>query len=271
MLRYLIITYLILAGLCIFSSCSNRQYQVLFDQKKAMTDNQLKKNTSPDTSSQGGQLSLSDYRIKPQDILQVRNLQNLKYIVDDAPISASTSSIGNSAQGQTYQVEQDGTVALPVIGHVAVVGLTRAETAKKIEDLYRSTLLKNPIIEVTITNLKVTILGEVKAQGVYPLLKDRTTLVDIIGASGGLTEQANQNNIKIIHGTDKNSKVTEIDLEDLQSVYSASSVVKNGDIIYVSQNKRAVRNTNLQNFSFIIQPALLLINALLIVFTFTHR
>jgi len=270
-MRHLIITYLILAGLITFSSCSNKQYQVLFEQKNAQSDSSLKKNRLTDSLSDKNSPAFTYYRIRPQDILQVRNLQNSKYIVDDQPAVLNTTSGGNSSQGQTYQVDQNGLVALPVIGRIPVGGLTRAEAEKTIEDLYRAKLLKDPIIEVTITNLKVTILGEVKAPGNFPLIKDKTTLVELIGAAGGLTDKANEKNIKIVHGTDRNAKVTEINLNEINSIYDPNSVLRNGDIIYVAQNKRAVRNDNLQNFSLLVQPILLVFNALLIIFTFSRR
>jgi polysaccharide export outer membrane protein len=261
-MRQLIYTYVIFGVLFVLTSCSDKQYQALFEQK----------NLIPDTLSQNNP-NIVSYKIKPQDILQVRNLQSLKYIVDDAQAgSTSTSSSGtNSASGQTYQVEEDGSVALPVIGHVPVVGLTRSEAAKKIENLYKQTLLKDPIIELTIVNLKVTILGEVKTQGNFPLIKDKTTLVELIGEAGGLTDKANEKDIKIIHGGGKTAKVTEINLNNIQSIYDANSILQNGDIVYVSENKRAVHNDKLQNFSTVLQPALILLNTILIVFTLVRK
>lgn len=259
-MRHLTLPALIIGMFFALTSCSNKQYQTLFEQKNAINDS-LAKNSITD---------FSYYRIKPQDILQVKNLQSSKSIVDDAPVSVGIAG-GNAATGQTYQVEEDGTVALPVIGRVPVVGLTRHEAEKTIEGIYRAKLLKDPIIEVIITNLKVTLLGEVHAQGNYPLVKDKTTLVDIIGAAGGLTDKANEKNIKIIHGTDKNAKVTIIDLNNIQSIYDTNSILQNGDIVYIAQNKRAVRVDNLQNFSLIVQPALIIFNAVLIIITLSRR
>ncbi|WP_419701105.1 polysaccharide biosynthesis/export family protein [Mucilaginibacter sp. NFX135] len=215
---------------------------------------------------------MAAYRIQPQDILQIRNLQNVKYIVDEAPVSTTTSSTGTgTSTGQTFQVDDDGTVALPVIGHVAVGGLTRPEAAKLIEGLYRKSLLKDPIIELKIVNLKVTLLGEIKGQGNYPLTKDRTTLVEMIGAAGGLTEKANETNIQIIRGDQANPQVTTINLRNIQAINDPRAILQNGDIIYIAQNKRAVRNENLQNVSVISQPVLLLLNTALIIFTLAHR
>jgi polysaccharide export outer membrane protein len=140
-----------------------------------------------------------------------------------------------------------------------------------IENLYRKELLKNPVIELTITNLKVTVLGEIRAQGNYVLTKDRTTLVELIGQAGGLTENADERNIKIIRGTEQNPKVTVIDLNNIRSINDPVSILQSGDIIYVAQNKRAARSANLQNFNTVFQPLLIIFNAALIIFTLAHK
>src|SRR5258708_5406883 len=162
-------------------------------------------------------------------------------------------------------------VALPVLGRVPVAGLTRAEAAKQIEDLYRKNLLKDPIIELKIINLKVTILGEIKSQGNFPLIKDKTNLIEIIGEAGGLSESANEKNIKIIRGDPKNPQITEIDLSKIKTLADPRIILQNNDIIYIAQNKRAVKNDQLQNFSTTISPILIVFNTALIIYTFIHR
>jgi polysaccharide export outer membrane protein len=262
--RLLVFTCLVLSIPLIFSSCSYKQDQILFEQRASLTDTVKSKDTS----------IVTNYRIKPQDILQIRNLQNMQYIVGDMPTegsAAAASSTVTYSQGQTYQVEVDGTIALPVIGHIQVAGLTRLEASKKIEDLYREKLLKDPIIEVKIVNLIVTMLGEVKVQGNFPLVKDKTTLVEMIGQAGGLTDKANEKNIKIIRGNPKNPDVTEVDLGSITSLSNPATILRNGDIIYIAQNKRAVRTDKLTTFSTVIQPVLLIVNTALIIFTLTRN
>ena len=255
------------ACLLIFNSCADRQYQVLFQQKKSLSD----------TSSQTPAVPAKEYRIKSQDILQIRNLQNFKrYITTDAGTNGTPNIAGENSQGdQTilpdYQVEDDGTVILPDIGHVQVAGLTRAEARKLVEDTYRRDLLKNPIIELKIINLKVTLLGEVRGPGNYILTKERTTLVEVLGQAGGVTEKADETTVKIIRGTQLNPQVTVIDLGNVQSVNDPRAILQNGDIIYVSQNRRSARADNLQSISIIAQPALLLFNTALIILTLIRR
>jgi polysaccharide export outer membrane protein len=211
--------------------------------------------------------TINYYRIQPRDILQLRNLQNIKYIVDELPAATQSGGGGTASQGQTFEVDEDGTVALPAIGHVAVSGLTRVEATKKIEGLYRKELLKDPIIELKITNLKITIFGEVGSPGNFPLLKDNTTLVEMIGEAGGLTSNANEKNIKIIRGTGIAKTVTEIDMGNVNSISDPRTFLQNGDVVYISKNKRAVRNDNFQNLSTIVQPITLLLSTVLIIFT----
>jgi len=157
------------------------------------------------------------------------------------------------------------------LGHVKVSGLTRYEAQVLIEKMYHQTLLKDPIIALKIVNLKVTLLGEVKSQGNYQLIKDKTTLVDVIGEAGGLTNNANEKDVKIIRGSAKDPKVTEVDLSDINSITDPRTVLQSGDIVYVAQSKRAARNDNLQNFSILLQPALILLNTALIIFTLVRK
>jgi len=252
-----------IVGLLFFaSSCSYKQSHMLFKNAKvtsAATDTAILKNFPV----------ASTYRIQPRDVLQIRNLQNIKYIVDEVPTSATASGGGSQggSQGQTFEVDEDGAVALPALGHIPIAGLTRPEAAKKIEGLYRSTLLKDPIFDIKVVNLKVTLFGEAASQGNFPLLKDNTTLVELIGQAGGLTSGANETNIKIIRTNGTQKTVIEVDMGDVNSITDPRAILQNGDVIYVAQNRRAIRTDKLQNLNSFIQPALTLINTALILIT----
>lgn len=236
-------------------SCSYTQQQALFGRK-----------TNIDATQNNPKAPVK-YGIKPQDLLQIRNLQNKKYIVDEA-VTDKTTTTGNP-EGQTYLVEADSTVALPILGRVKVGGLTRLEAARKIESLY-STELRDPIIELKIINLKVTLLGEVKSQGIYKLLKDQTSLIEVIAEAGGLTEKANSEKIKIVRGGLQNPQIIELDLGDLHTLSDSRIMLQNDDIIYVAQNKRAIRSDKLQSMSAVLQPVITLLNTALIIYTLSR-
>lgn len=236
-------------------SCKYRQQQLLFETNK-----------NPDTLTQHLPPP-KNYQISPQDLLQVKNLQNRNYIANDL-ISKEAGAPGNN-DGQTYLVEADSTVALPMLGRVKVAGLSRAAAATHIETLYRKEL-KDPIIELKIINLKVTLLGEVKNQGIYMLSKDFTSLVEIIGTAGGLTDKADSKHIKIIRGNMQAPQVFELDLSDLKTLSDPRTLLQNNDIIYITQHKKAIQTQKLQSVSAVLQPVLTLLNTVLIIYTLTR-
>jgi polysaccharide export outer membrane protein len=254
-LKLILVTLLLLN---IFSSCSYKQNQAFLERK----------NTNVPIA--GFTCSTEAYKIKPQDVLQVRNLQNIKYIVDDIPgggAGAPAASSGAAGLGQSYEVAEDGTVALPVIGRVKVDGLSRLEAANKIQDLYGKNLIKDPIIDVKIINLKVTVLGEVRRPGNYPLIKDNASLIDMLGEAGGITDKGNEKRVKVVRGGIVNPQIMEVDLSDVASLTSPAMVMQSNDVIYIEQNKKSLRSEKLQNFSTLIQPILLLLNSALIITT----
>lgn len=234
-------------------SCAYKQQHILFK-----TDASVQNTNVP-------ALIASTYKINSGDLLQIRNLQNINYITNEQTASGAAVT----AQATTYQVEEDGTVALPAIGRIAITGLNKLEASKKIEELYKKNLLKDPIIDLKIINLKVTILGEVRTQGNYLLLKDKTNLVEMIGEAGGLTEKANEKNIQIIRGDKAHPQIIVADLNDIRTLANPELNLQNNDIIYVTQNKRTIRNESTQNISSIVQSALVFLNTALIIYTLT--
>ncbi len=255
------ILYIFVAISFIITSCSYKQDQVLFAKKDQTPDVQLNKLLA----------NIANYKIKPQDILQITNMQNNKSIIDlSAGVAVSGGANTSGAGAENYVVEEDGTIPLTGIGRVTVAGLTRLQARKKIEELY-SKELKQPLLEVKLVNLKVSVFGEVRSPGNIPLIKDRTTLVEIIGEAGGLTERADEKTVKIIHNDGLDNSTTEVDMSEIKTLADPRTIVENGDVVYVAQNHKTIRNNKISNFSVVIQPALILFNTALIIFTLARR
>ncbi len=67
---------------------------------------------------------------------------------------------------QTYLIDASGNIDFPVIGNIAVAGLTRKEATDLITDKLRP-FVKDPIVNIRLTNFKVSILGEVSRPGSF--------------------------------------------------------------------------------------------------------
>jgi len=258
------LTLIFLSLLVLISSCSIRKERSLFNAATDIVTDTLKQVYV--VNDRG--ISDSFYKIKANDFIAVRNLQNFEFGASGAATVAQISTAANTGTAE-FQVDTDGQVDLPAIGKVGIGGLTRREAAIKLQDLYKEKLLKDPIIEVNIVNLKVTLLGEFAKQGNFLLEKDNTTLIDIIGEAGGITKIADPKTLKIIRGDRSSPEIIYVNLNDINSLASKKLVLQNNDIIYIQTTKSAASSEKLQSISNFVQPVLVIINVALLILTIT--
>jgi polysaccharide export outer membrane protein len=131
-----------------------------------------------------------------------------------------------------YIVHPDGTIKLYRFGDVKVTGLTRRELADKlINDL--KPYLKEPIVNVTYLNHRVTVMGEVANPQVINMQEEQMSLLDAIVMSGDLRENAKRNDILVIRQNGNEKKVKHVNLEDHSIFSSPWYYVQPDDIVYV--------------------------------------
>ena len=97
------------------------------------------------------------------------------------------------------RVRPDGKVTLPLVGDIAVAGLTPPACAEQITRRLDGLVLE-PKVTVTVTENKtptVSVVGEVRNVGDYPVLQEDTVL-QILARAGGLTEFAQPDHIYVL-------------------------------------------------------------------------
>jgi polysaccharide export outer membrane protein len=111
------------------------------------------------------------------------------------------SVLGASDYNHEVRVATDGSVSLPFIGSVKVVGLTPREVASDLQKrLSQGGYFNNPQVSVFVKEYAtqgVSVLGEVQKPGVYSLYGART-LFDVLSAAQGTTPVAG-NKVYITH------------------------------------------------------------------------
>lgn len=210
---------------------------------------------------------LVEQKIQAGDELKLMNLQSESLI--SGTNSASTgSSTGTSTTG--YVVELDSTVLLPVLGKVKLGGLTRENAETFINNLYQKTLLKNPLISLSIINLRVTLLGDFSTQGNFPLKKDKTHITEMLGLAGGLNKTADNTNVKIIRGNPKNPQILIVNMSNTDFMGDQRVFLQNNDILFVAQKKSAQDAEKMtKNLSF-VGIGLALVNTIFLIYNLSR-
>ena len=177
------------------------------------------------------------HRIKPDDRIIINFLNN--YDLEKNNLMSTTAA---DLEQKSFLVNYDGTVTLPIIGRTMLVGLTRLEAAQRLETLYSKYII-NPIIDVSIVNLSVSVLGEVKMPGTYKLDKENTNLVEVLAMAGGATEFGKVYKVKIIRGNLKSPQIIEVNLGEASSLKRTDIIIQDKDIIYVEPMKNKLRGS----------------------------
>lgn len=211
--------------LLLLGSCSYKNRNYLFNTPESGNSSAVK--ILELKASQG----TTDYRhrIKVGDRLTIKFLNN--YDIGGASGQSATATANSSLSGVSergYLVNYDSTVVLPLIGRVNLCGLTRREASEKLEQEYRKFIV-GPIIDLNISSLAVTVLGEVNIQGKVLLDKENTSLIDVIAMAGGIKDAGKKKNIKIIRG----NQVILVNLKKTDALYDANIIMHDNDIVYV--------------------------------------
>jgi polysaccharide export outer membrane protein len=136
-----------------------------------------------------------------------------------------------------HRVGPEGEISLPGAGAIKVTGLTPLQAGSAIEKLlHDSQIMLDPHVSVTVTEYTtegITVLGEVKSPGTYPLL-GRQSLYTALAAAGGVTPHEGST-ITINHRDDpEHPKIVRVDASG-SATDQQLTLVQPGDIVLVSK------------------------------------
>ena len=156
---------------------------------------------------------------------------NQNYYNNQLPNAVSTPN-----SEKVYLVDSEGNIAFPVLGNINTNGKTLEELTSELDSKI-STYVKKPTVTVTLSNFRVTILGEVNRPGQYIIPEAETTLLNAIGLAGDLSVYGERENILLVRNVNGVISKERINLMDSNFVNSPFFTLKQGDVIYVSSNE----------------------------------
>jgi protein involved in polysaccharide export with SLBB domain len=143
-----------------------------------------------------------------------------------------------------FQVDEDGTVVLPLLGRTPVSGVPEDKLREQLQDAYGK-LLVNPAVNVTLLR-RVNVLGEVRVPGQYTV--DATNSVaDLIARAQGVTADGNSEDIVLVRGGQR----LRAGLAGTQSLSEAG--IRSGDQIMVG--KRGWMSRNFSSMASVLSVA----------------
>jgi polysaccharide biosynthesis/export protein len=169
----------------------------------------------------GKQVAAPEYKLGPGDAIKVQVYQN-----PDLSLEA--------------RVSETGTISYPLVGNVAIGGLSISQAEKRIADgLQRAQILKQPQVNIVLLQVRgnqVTVLGQVQKPGRFPLETTTVRVSDMLAAAGGVTPTGDD--VLVVSGQrDGKPFRKSIDIPTLFKGASADDdiLLHPGDTIYVGK------------------------------------
>ena len=193
-----------------------------------------------------------EIKLKPEDKISImvftrdEQLSALFNLAVSSQVVGYGSRRGGSQQMAAYTIDSEGNIDFPVVGTVAVAGLTRKEVEVLIkETLVSRNLVKDPVVIVEYANLGFNVLGEVGNPGRINFDRDCLTILDAISLAGDLTLQGKRANILVMREQEDGSRITyRIDMQKGDELLNSPAFfVQQNDLIYVEPNAMRSRQT----------------------------
>jgi len=131
-----------------------------------------------------------------------------------------------------YRVDTEGKIDYPGLGELTVAGLSTEEIRAMMKERL-SAFLTNSIVNVRLLNFKISILGEVGSQGIFPISDERITIVEAIAQAGGINPLGSADDILLIRERNGLREYHHIDLHDKYIFNSPNFYLQQNDVLYV--------------------------------------
>ena len=147
-----------------------------------------------------------------------------------------TGATDATATATGYLVDKAGFIQLPILGNMKVAGLTIPEFKTTLTNMLVK-YLKEPYVTASISNFKVTVMGDVGSPRVIRVQNERLNLTDAITLAGDLNITAVRSTILLVREQNGKRSYIPVNLNSKDIFNSPYYYLKNNDVIYVTPGK----------------------------------
>jgi len=169
-------------------------------------------------ASSRGVNGISEYRIFPRDILEIR-------VYDNPDLT------------QRLEVSGSGEISFPLIGKIKVVGLTTPEAEQTLKNNLAEYIVNPQVAILVAQRQKIYVSGEVSTPGAYELTAGMTVMEAIALAGGFKVQEFNQQDQTIII---RGAEIIPVKISDiaLRGDKSKNIFLKPNDLIVAPQRQK---------------------------------
>jgi len=238
--------------LSLFGSCAARKDLIYFQ---------------PDSTQLNTSYELNAPKLQPGDILAISvTADDVRATIPFNQISPYQGVSGTIQSSNpfipTYAIDVNGDIDFPKLGKLKLAGKTRTQAMEFLRNEVARYIV-DPGISMEVRNFRVTVLGEVKTPGSFPITNDRITILEALGLAGDLTINGVRNNVMVIREQNGKKEEYRVDLTKRDALNSPVYYLAQNDVIYVEPNNARIQSSKYtQNTSIFVSIASVVITVI---------
>ncbi|MBM3441411.1 MAG: hypothetical protein FJX89_01800 [Bacteroidetes bacterium] len=152
--------------------------------------------------------------------------------------SPASSNAGGVAGYQGYRVDQQGNIRIHGLGLVHTEGMIRSELERHLtEKITALGVLSNPYCVVQNVSIRITVLGQVNAPGVFQTQNNRVTVFDAIALAGDILPTGRKQDVVLIREKEGKRSYVNLDLTNQDIFRSPNFILQQNDLLVVQANR----------------------------------
>jgi polysaccharide biosynthesis/export protein len=166
---------------------------------------------------------------------------------------------------RTVRVDGNGRIAFPLVGELEVRGLTPSQISALITQRLREGFIRDPQVTTNVEsseNRTVTVYGEVKQPGVFPV-QGRTTLIRAVARASGLAPLGNPRDVVVFRTVDGQRMATLYNLDSItRGHYDDPVIYPNDTVVVGDSDARRLFNDVVGVATVLLSPITLLLQGI---------
>lgn len=149
----------------------------------------------------------------------------------------------------TVQVDNSGNISLALVGSVPAAGKTLTALQADLESRYGSRYLQRPDITVSMKESigqRVTVDGEVRRAGIYPIA-GQATLLQVIATAGGFNDIGDPDKVYVFRTYGDEQLVAQYNVSAIRSGKRSDPRIYGGDVVVSFASGMKVLGSNLKD------------------------
>ncbi len=181
-----------------------------------------------------------EYVLAPFDKLHIRVYsldKKTNFFINggsDATFSQTSGQESARTELDTYVINENGNVDLPLLGEVKLAGLYIRQAKKVLKNAIKAYTIDDCAVDVQLVGRYFSIIGG-DVNGKFPIYKEKMNIFQAVALAGGIGTFGDRSKVRILREAPNGVQIRSFDLRSKDIIYSDYYYIQPNDVLYIQE------------------------------------